>query len=85
MLSLTLLWALAASWWEPEPPAGQFPSFAMALPALPPPCCVLGPDPPLPRAPVSPVDTQPSYLFPFRSFGSRSPPGSRMPLQTKVR
>lgn len=36
----------------------------------------------LPRVPSGP---QPPYLFPFRSFGSRLPPGSRMSLQTKVR
>lgn len=36
----------------------------------------------LPRVPGGP---QPPYLFPFRSFGSQPPPGSRMSLQTKVR
>lgn len=32
-----------------------------------------------------PVDGRASYLVPFRSFGARPSPGSRMPLQTKVR
>lgn len=60
-------------------------SVPHALPALPPPCSGLGPVFPLFGDSVSPADTQLSYLFPFRSFGSRPPPGSRMPLQTKVR
>ena len=64
-------------------PAGPFPvvpSLSHSTPS--PPSCVL-------CAWASlfpfPVDVRASYLVPFRSFGARPSPGSRMPLQTKVR
>lgn len=82
-------WLFPCGSWSPrlagpfDPPCGSFSFSSPFQPYLPLlcACATLSPF----RPSVSHVDTRPSYLFPFRSFGSRPPPGSRMPLQTKVR
>lgn len=75
---------LKESWPDRTLQRPVIPSLSHRTPVLPPMCYVLRPVFPFPGS-TFPVSIRASYLFPFRSFGARPSPGSRMPLQTKVR